>query len=351
MTRATVDVPRGSRVVTLRVSAVIEETEDARSLVFDVPDALADRFAYRPGQFLTLRIPSERSEAVARCYSLASSPFTGDPPQVTVKRTPDGYGSNWLCDNISVGDTLDVLPPQGSFTPASLDTDLLLWAAGSGITPVMSILRSALARGAGRVVLFYANRDQESVIFAEALRDLVARYPGRITVAHWLESLQGLPTTAQLAEFAAPYPSFASFVCGPGPFMSAVTGALSGAGWPRERITTEVFVSLSGDPFAETAPLDPVDAEDAARVEVELDGTVHALSWPRSRTLVDVMLADGLDVPYSCREGECGSCACTVVDGEVTMTDAAILDQEDIDAGYALACQARPRTDRVRIRF
>ncbi|MBC7305125.1 MAG: ferredoxin--NADP reductase [Nocardia sp.] len=351
MTRATVDVSRGSRVVTLRVSAVIEETPDARSLVFDVPDEVADRFTYRPGQFLTLRIPSERAEPVARCYSLASSPFTGEPPRVTIKRTADGYGSNWLCDNISVGDTVDVLPPQGSFTPASLDTDLLLWAAGSGITPVMSILRSALAHGSGRVVLFYANREQESVIFAEALRDLVARYPGRITVAHWLESLQGLPGTAQLAEFAAPYAAFESFVCGPGPFMSAVTAALSGAGWPRERITTEVFVSLSGDPFAEPEPLDPAEDDDAAQVEVELDGTVHALSWPRSRTLVDVMLVRGLDVPYSCREGECGSCACTVVDGEVTMTNSAILDQDDIDAGYTLACQARPRTDQVRIRF
>ncbi|MGW4634376.1 2Fe-2S iron-sulfur cluster-binding protein [Nocardia sp. NPDC004415] len=344
----TAEVPR---VVTLRVAAVIEETADARSLVFDVPAEAAGRFAYRPGQFLTLRIPSERPEPVARCYSLASSPFTGDPPQVTVKRTADGYGSNWLCDNVSVGDTLDVLPPQGNFTPASLDTDLLLWAAGSGITPVLSILRSALVRGTGRVVLFYANRGPESVIFAETLRELASRHPDRFTVVHWLESLQGLPGAAQLARFAAPYPGYESFVCGPGPFMTAVTEALSGAGWPRERITTEVFVSLSGDPFAAPAPLDPADEADAAHVEVELDGTVHALRWPRSRTLVDVMLADGLDVPYSCREGECGSCACTVLDGAVDTPPSAVLDQDDIDAGYTLACQARPSTDQVRIRF
>ncbi|MEV6060114.1 ferredoxin--NADP reductase [Nocardia asteroides] len=351
MTRATVDVPRGSRVVTLRVAAVIEETADARSLVFDVPAEAAERFAYRPGQFLTLRIPSERPEPVARCYSLASSPFTDDRPQVTIKRTAAGYGSNWLCDNVSVGDTLDVLPPQGTFTPASLDTDLLLWAAGSGITPVMSILRSALASGTGRVVLFYANRDPESVIFAAALRELAARHPGRVQVVHWLESLQGLPTAAQLARFADPYAGFESFVCGPGPFMAAVTEALSGAGWPRERITTEVFVSLSGDPFADPEPITADDTGEAAEVEVELDGAVHALRWPKSRTLVDVMLADGLDVPYSCREGECGSCACTVVAGEVSMPGSTVLDQEDIDAGYTLACQARPASDTVRIRF
>jgi 3-ketosteroid 9alpha-monooxygenase subunit B len=351
VTSATAEVSRGSRVVTLRVAEVIEETADARSLVFDVPADAADRFAYRPGQFLTLRIPSDRSAPVARCYSLASSPLTGEPPRVTIKRTADGYGSNWLCDNITAGDTIDVLPPLGTFTPASLDSDLLLWAGGSGITPVMSILRSALAGGTGRVVLFYANRGADSVIFADALRELAEQYPERLQVTHWLESLQGLPSTARLAAFAAPYASFESFVCGPAPFMAAVTEALAGAGWPRERVTTEVFVSLTGDPFAEPAPLDPAADADAAEVEVELDGEVHALRWPRSRTLVDVMLSDGLDVPYSCREGECGSCACTVLDGEVAMDSTGVLDQDDIDAGYTLACQARPRTDSVRIRF
>ncbi|APE34518.1 3-ketosteroid-9-alpha-hydroxylase [Nocardia mangyaensis] len=346
MTKTKGDRPR---VVTLRVSAVIEETADARSLVFDLPDD--DRFAYRPGQFLTLRIPGGPTGAVARCYSLASSPDTGEPPKVTVKRTVGGYGSNWLCDNIAVGDTVDVLPPLGTFTPASLDTDLLLWAAGSGITPVMSILRSALVRAEGRVVLYYANRDQESVIFADELRELADRYPDRLTVTHWLESLQGLPTGARLAEFAASYREYESFVCGPGPFMTAVTTALAGAGWPRDRVTTEVFTSLSGDPFAAPEPIAAAESADAARVEVELDGEVHALAWPRSRTLVDVLLADGIDVPYSCREGECGSCACTVVDGEVGMDNTGVLDQEDIDAGYTLACQARPRTDTIRIRF
>lgn len=346
MTKTKGDRPR---VVTLRVSAVIEETAQARSLVFDLPDD--DRFAYRPGQFLTLRIPGGPTGAVARCYSLASSPDTGEPPKVTVKRTVGGYGSNWLCDNISVGDTVDVLPPLGTFTPASLDTDLLLWAAGSGITPVMSILRSALVRAEGRVVLYYANRDQESVIFAAELRELADRYPDRLTVTHWLESLQGLPTDARLAEFAASYRGFESFICGPGPFMTAVTTALAEAGWPRDRVTTEVFTSLSGDPFAAPEPIAAAESADAARVEVELDGEVHTLAWPRSRTLVDVLLSDGIDVPYSCREGECGSCACTVVDGEVGMDNTGVLDQEDIDAGYTLACQARPRTDTIRIRF
>ncbi|BDU06315.1 ferredoxin--NADP reductase [Nocardia cyriacigeorgica] len=349
MTTATVDLPRSARAVLLRVTQVIEETADARSLVFEIPADAADRFRYRPGQFLTLRIPSEQTGSVARCYSLASSPYAGDAPKVTVKRTADGYGSNWLCDNISVGDSIEVLPPSGTFTPASLDTDFLLWAAGSGITPVMSILRSALAEGSGRVVLYYANRDQDSVIFAGELRELVQRHPDRLTVVHRLETLQGLPTPAQLAAFAEPFGSYESFICGPGPFMDAVSAALTGAGWPRERVRTEVFTSLSGDPFADID--DVAEEADAAGVAVELDGEVHELDWPRSRTLVDVMLSKGLDVPYSCREGECGSCACTVVEGEVDMPPSAILDQDDIDAGYILGCQARPRSDRLKIRF
>jgi 3-ketosteroid 9alpha-monooxygenase subunit B len=206
----TVEVPHGSRSVVLRVAQVIAETTDASSLVFEVPEQAREKFAYRPGQFLTLRIPSDRTGSVARCYSLASSPFTDDRPKVTVKRTSDGYGSNWLCDNIKPGDQLEVLPPSGVFTPKDLDEDLLLCAAGSGITPVMSILKSALARGSGKIVLCYANRDADSVIFASELRELAEKNPQRLVVVHWLEALQGLPTVTALSELLRPYTSSSS---------------------------------------------------------------------------------------------------------------------------------------------
>ncbi|MBS9375853.1 ferredoxin--NADP reductase [Rhodococcus sp. B50] len=349
----TVEVPHGSRSVILTVSAVVEETADTRSIVFAVPDELRDKFAYRPGQFLTLRIPSDRTGSVARCYSLASSPYTDDAPKVTVKRTSDGYGSNWLCDNIAAGQTLEVLPPAGVFTPKSLDHDFLLFGAGSGITPVISILKSALTQGGGKVVLVYANRDEKSVIFAEELRALAEKYPTRLTVVHWLESVQGLPTADQLAALATPYESYEAFMCGPGPFMDTVHQALNTVGMPRARVHAEVFNSLSGDPFADQAPVEvsDEDAADAATVEVELDGVVHELSWPRKQTLVDIMLAKGIDVPYSCQEGECGSCACTVLEGKVEMENCDVLDPEDIEAGYILGCQARPVTDHLKIEF
>ncbi|MEV0945772.1 ferredoxin--NADP reductase [Rhodococcus sp. NPDC049939] len=349
----TVEVPHSSRSVVLTVSGVVEETPDSQSLIFDIPADLADKFAYKPGQFLTLRIPSDRTGSVARCYSLASSPFTDPAPKVTIKRTAEGYGSNWLCDNITVGDTLEVLPPSGVFTPKSLDHDFLLFAAGSGITPVISILKAALTEGSGKIVLLYANRDEESVIFGEELRTLAAAHPSRLVVIHWLETVQGLPGVDQIATAVAPYLTYEAFMCGPTPFMDTVHKALADAGMPRTQVHAEVFNSLAGDPFrdAEVVEITADEAADAATVEVELDGEIHNLDWPRKQTLVEIMLAKGIDVPYSCQEGECGSCACTILEGKVEMENSEILDPEDIENGYILGCQARPVTDHLKIEF
>src|SRR3954453_11174279 len=346
---STVDSLRTSRAVALTVSDVIDETPDARSLVFALPDRQPERFSYRPGQFLTLRVPSDTTGSVARCYSLASSPHVDEAPKVTVKRTAGGYGSNWLCDNVFPGDRIDVLPPAGTFTPAELDTDFLLWAGGSGITPVMSILKSALSAGTGRVVLVYANRDERSVIFAEELRVLAAQHGRRLTVMHWLESVQGLPGPSQLATMVAPFVGHESFVCGPAAFMDTVHAALATAGVARSRVHTEAFRSLSGDPFSDPDIEDNLD--EAATADVELDGQQHRLGWPRQSTLVDVMINAGVDVPYSCREGHCGSCACTLVAGEVEMAASDVLEPEDLATGLILACQARPITDEVTVHF
>jgi 3-ketosteroid 9alpha-monooxygenase subunit B len=346
-----------SKSVRVQVSDVIDESPDARSLVLAVPETQRDRFRYRPGQFLTLRIPSDHTGSVARCYSLASSPHADSALKVTVKRTVGGYGSNWLCDNITVGDTIEVLPPSGVFTPADLDADFLLWAAGSGITPIMSIVKSVLSAGTGRVVLCYANRDERSVIFAEELRDLAAGYAGRLTVLHWLESIQGLPTPAQMSGFTRTvFPGsagFDSFICGPAPFMAVIKDALTEAGVPPARVHLEVFRSLSGDPFSDDnqSVTTDFDDSDAATVRVDLDGTSHQLRWPRRATLVDVLVAAGVDVPYSCKEGQCGSCAARLVHGEVDMASREILEPEDLADGLILGCQARPVSDDLHIEF
>jgi 3-ketosteroid 9alpha-monooxygenase subunit B len=245
----------------LRVVDVVEQTAEARSISFDVPPGIAELFAYRPGQFLTLAVPSERTGVVARCYSISSSPAEGGPLTITVKRTASGYASNWICNHVRPGDTLRVLPPSGIFTPASLSADLLLFAAGSGITPVISIVRTALLRGTGRVVLFYANRDEASVIFAAELRRLAAEHPERLLVVHWLESVQGLPTGDQLTAFARRYTSYDAFVCGPAPFMTTSVAALKALGFPRARRHQEKFVSLDGNPFGDVAEQEAAERE------------------------------------------------------------------------------------------
>lgn len=339
----------------LKVAAVIEETPDAKSVIFEVGEPLRERFAYRPGQFLTLRVGDEGA-SVARCYSLASSPFTGEAHKVTIKRVAGGRASNWVCDNLKAGDTVDVLPPAGVFTPKSLERDLLLFAGGSGVTPVMSILKSALLQGRGHIVLVYANRDEKSVIFADELRRLAAEHTDRLTVLHWLESVQGLPSPAQIAVLVQPYAAtHDAFICGPGPFMDGVVAALAALEVERGRIHLEKFISLDGDPIAAVAAIEAAakaaESGPKAEAEVVLDGETHHVSWPTGRHLLDVLLEAGVPAPYSCRMGSCSACMCKLEEGQVKMTKNAVLDKTDLAEGWVLACQSLPLTDKVKVAF
>jgi 3-ketosteroid 9alpha-monooxygenase subunit B len=324
----------------LRVASVVAETHEACSLVFEVPPDLAAEFAYRPGQFLTLRVPVDPPASVARCYSLCSSPVTGDPLTVTVKQTPDGYASRWIAANVTAGTVLEVLPPAGAFIPDSLDDDFLLLAAGSGITPVMSILKSALAAGTGRIVLVYANRDERSVIFGSALRDLTISAGSRLAVVHWLDVLQGTPSAAALAPLIRPFTSHRMFASGPDPFLQAVRDAAAALGVPPREVRVERFLSLQHNPFdAESASL-PAAAGVAAKLSVTLDGQTSSVDWPAGTRMLDALIDASLDPPFSCREGICGACACQLVAGRVEMVNNEVLNDSDLADGYVLACQS-----------
>jgi 3-ketosteroid 9alpha-monooxygenase subunit B len=329
------------------VAEVIRETDDACSLVLDVPPPLAATFGYRPGQFVTVRVPSDRTGSVARCYSLSSSPHAGERPAITVKRTAGGYASNWILDRVTAGAVLDLLPPAGTFSPGSLDGDFLLFAAGSGITPVMSILKSALVAGRGRVVLVYANRDERSVIFGSSLRELAGSAAGRLAVVHWLDSLLGVPDAAAIAALARPYASYDAFICGPDPYLATVRDALGRLGVPGRRVHVERFLSLAENPFEETL----VAGGLAATLSVTLDDATTLLPWPPGSRMLDVLIGAGLDAPYSCRQGICGACACQLTGGEVEMAHNEVLEAADIADGYILACQAVPLTPEVSITY
>ncbi|MEV7524515.1 ferredoxin--NADP reductase [Streptomyces sp. NPDC091371] len=332
----------GSGAVRVRVRERVQETPDAVSLVLDCD------LPYAPGQFLTLRVPG----GAARCYSLASSPHTGEPMRITAKRVPGGLGSGWICQEVAAGDELEVLPPAGTFTPGpgGLDRDLLLVAGGSGITPVLSLAKSALAAGRARIALVYANRDPESVIFRDELWGLAEAHPGRLTVIHWLESLQGLPTAVRLGPLVAPYAAREAYLCGPGPLMDAAESALRATGTPGGRVHRERYFSLGGDVFGPRRAA-AVAQGPHATAEVELDGASHTVPWPDGTPLLDALLAAGVPAPYSCREGACSACCCRVVEGKVTMVRNEVLDEEDLAEGYVLACQALPAGDRVRITY
>ncbi len=325
------------------VAEVIRETDDACSLVLDVPPLLAAAFGYRPGQFITVRVPSDRTGSVARCYSLSSSPVTGERPAITVKRTAGGYASNWIAEQVRAGSVLDLLPPAGTFSPPSLDGDFLLFAAGGGITPVMSILKSVLAAGRGRVVLVYANRDERSVIFGASLRSLAQLAAGRLVVVHWLDSLLGVPSPAAIAALARPYASYDAYICGPDPYLAVVREALG----PGRRVHVERFVSLAENPFEETL----VAGGLAATLSVTLDDATTTLPWPPGTRMLDVLIGAGLDAPYSCRQGICGACACQLTGGEVEMAHNEVLEAADIADGYILACQAVALTPKVSITY
>ena len=335
----------------LTVQAVTDETPDARSITLAVPEGLADSFRYRPGQFLTLRL-AVGGRHLPRCYSMSSTPGLDDALRVTVKRVAGGRGSNWLCSHLRPGDSLEVMAPAGLFTPAGLEGDFVLAAGGSGITPVFSILRAVLARGSGRIRLLYANRDERSVIFRDALQALAAEHPSRLQVIHWLDSVQGTPSVAQLAAFGHGFEAAQAFICGPAPFMDAMATALAGAGLDPERIHVERFVSL---PDEEAAPLavaaDAPPPVEVAEVSLLLDGSEHHFSCGGSETLLDAAERQGIAVPHSCRVGMCASCMCQVEEGEVVLRHNDALDARDLARRWTLSCQATPATARLRVKF
>jgi 3-ketosteroid 9alpha-monooxygenase subunit B len=340
----------------LRVSALIDETHDSKSVVFEVPASLSTSFKYQAGQFLTLRLPID-GVFVPRCYSMSSSPELDAAPRVTVKRVHLGRGSNWICDRLKVGDEIEVMPPSGVFTAKDLNKDFLLMAGGSGITPVFSILRHVLNHSSAHITLLYANRDEKSVIFKDALNALANAHPKRLQIIHWLDSVQGVPSVAQLAELARPLASAQAFICGPGPFMDAAVAALNSVNMADADIHVERFVSLPDEAVLEAAQIarqneaPRSDAVDEAQVEISIDGTVHTIDCSGQETILEAAQRVKLNLPFSCQAGMCASCMCQVVEGSVHLRHNDVLDAKDLAKSWTLACQAVPTSTHLRLKF
>lgn len=340
----------------LKVASVRPEADDALAVSFDVPDALAGHFRFEPGQYLTLRAQVGGDE-LRRSYSICAAP--GEALRVGVRRVPGGAFSSWLHGGLKPGDTLDVMEPQGRFGAALAKRPhhVLLVAGGSGITPILSLLKAALADTHARCTLVYANRSVASTMFKEEIEDLKNRHLARLAV-HAVFSREAVDTPLNAGRVDADKlatvlrlcgPVDEAFVCGPHAMNDEVEAGLLAAGLAKERIHVERFgVPPSAPPVV---PVQPGDAA-AARVTIVRDGVTREIGYgPDDSNLLAAAARAGLDVPYSCRSGVCATCRCKLVAGQVRMDRNFALEKADLDAGFVLACQAHPLTERVTLSF
>ena len=349
----------------------------AVALGFAVPDTLAESYRFLPGQYLTLRATID-GEEVRRPYSICTTPH-GGLLGVGIKHVEGGRFSTHALANLAIGDSIDVMTPQGRFIYADRDDDvadddaagdILLLAAGSGITPILSIAETALATGhpRSRVTLVYGNRNSSSIMFRDRVEDLKDRYLGRCRVLHVLSReprdtalLNGRLDSGKVAALVdagliTPARLSAAYLCGPGSMMTDCRQALVAAGMDGSHIATEQFTpavpaGTPPRPQRDTAPTSN-GAEGNCRVELRADGITRNFAMDPSRqTILAAGLAAGVELPYSCEAGMCCTCRCRLVTGEVDMDANYSLEPWEMKAGFILSCQARPKTDSVTVDF
>lgn len=341
----------------LRIAARRPETAEAVVLTFDVPPPLRDAYRFRPGQYLTLRA-TIGAEDVRRSYSICSSPDDG-PLSVGIKRVDGGLFSNWAADGPSAGDTIQVMTPDGRFglPPATGSRTVAAFAAGSGITPVLSIMRQVLADEPGtRFFLFYGNRATASIMFRDAIDDLKDRYLSRLSVFHVLSReqqdvpvlngrLDGDKVRLLLHHMLPAGAIDQALVCGPQPMIEGLVDVLGELGLSSERVHIERFTpSRDGRPRA--MPVAPAAAP-AAIVTVISEGVRSDIPVAAGEAIIDAALRAGRMLPYSCKGGMCCTCRARVLEGRVEMAVNYSLEPWELAAGFVLTCQSRPVTDRV----
>ena len=335
----------------LRVKRIVEETRDTKSFVFDVPDDARDLFAYESGQFCTFKVRFG-DEDLLRCYSMSSSPHTDPDLTTTVKRVPGGRVSNWMLDEVAEGDVLSLTRPAGVFTLGPRAVPLVAFAAGSGITPVISVVKAALATTDRPVRLLYANRDRESVIFAADLDALVAAHPGRLEVEHHLDVERGFVHSDAVTGFVGPTADGDFYVCGPTPFMDVVEDALALLHVPSAQVFIERF-AFAASARADEPPASPAvaggGAGGAETVAIVLDGARHEVRYQPGETFLETARRAGLRPPFSCEAGSCATCMARVEEGEVNMRVNNALTPEEVAEGWVLTCQGFPASASVTV--
>ncbi len=355
----------------LEIRDVIRETADCISVSFIVPDALRETFAYRAGQYVTLRAEVGDRE-LRRSYSLCSAPHENEL-RIAIKRVDGGMFSQWAHMLLRAGDGIDVLPPDGHFVyqpQPDRARHILLLAAGSGITPVFSILKTALQREAlSQVTLVFGNRRVKDIIFREQIEDLRDLHLARFQLIHTLSGevqeatiangrIDGAKMATMMSGLIDPRSIDETYICGPGAMIEAAANACLDAGMPAERIHKEIFGVRCAVARDESRSADISNTShthrstDAARVLVIADGIERELRVGfKGESVLDVVLASGIDVPYACKAGVCCTCRAQVLDGEVRMDANYTLEQHEVNRGFVLTCQAHPVSETVRLSY
>ncbi|MET7571087.1 ferredoxin--NADP reductase [Streptomyces sp. NPDC005492] len=324
----------------VRITRIIQETPDTRTYVLDAP------FPYRAGQFVTIK-----ACGTLRSYSMSSAPETDTEVMTTVKRVSGGLVSNWMHDHLAPGDVVETTLPAGVFclreggeAGGDIGVPVVAFCGGSGITPILSLAKSALAGTRRRVRVLAADRDAAAVIFAAALGELAERYPDRFEIRHHLDDLQGFVTGESVREFVGGDTDADFYLCGPAPFMELVENALLDRGVLPEQIFVERFAQTTDPPPApEEAP------EQDGTLTLVLSGKRHTLAQRSGETFLESARRAGLAPPFSCEAGNCATCIAQVTEGEAKMRVNNALDEDEIAEGWVLTCQGEPTAPHVTV--
>lgn len=347
----------------LRVRAIKPETRDAVTVIFDVPPELEDRFRYLQGQHLTVRARID-GEEVRRSYSICSA-VQDRTLRVAVKRQPGGTFSNWLMERVKPGDVLEVMPPEGRFyvpLSATHTKHYVAFAAGSGITPILSIIKTTLlTEPNSHFTLFYGNRASSTILFREELAELKDLYLDRFGLFHVMtrehqdvDILNGRIDGEKTEQFLRQFCRFEDidevFLCGPQEMVNSIAARLKEMGFPPSNIKIELF-TVSENEQQIRRKTAAVEDSTACEVTLILDGVAQHFTMQRNETVLDAALAHGIDVRHSCKSGVCATCRTKLVEGQVDMDANYALEDYEVARGFILSCQSYPVTDHVTVDF
>jgi ring-1,2-phenylacetyl-CoA epoxidase subunit PaaE len=348
----------------IRISEIIAETADAKTLVLDIPAELTEVFQYSAGQYLTFEAEIN-GENVRRSYSLCTYQGTDKSPAVTVKKVPEGRMSTYFNESLKAGDTLQVMPPMGKFTvvpQTNHQKHYVLFGGGSGITPVMGIAKAILSdEPLSKVTLIYANKDPESVIFKEKIKSLENQYSGRFTVHLSFDKapftwfgLKGQLTEEKVQniiknKIGGPFDTYPYYICGPGPMMEVIKNGLRSVGVPSDFIHIEYFSAPTGNKESVVvgAPSESESFSGTAELTLSVYGKTHTLTVDENTSILDAAIKNGIDPPYSCTVGVCTTCRAKVREGKVHMLEREGLSDQEIKDGFVLTCQSLPRSNKI----